>query len=134
MDNEIDIKADFLSFHNQVKEKHGESFSEQADLFFERAVFEAHKNLEHSAIADAEYALALAHYAKDDFPILYLIGFLCEVHIFTDKIRKAKFYHNLGLQLLDKNSADYDNDKASFDRLQDLMNGEDWKERHEDNE
>jgi len=45
MNNEIDIKADFLSFHNQVKEKLGESFSEQADLFFERAVFEAHKNL-----------------------------------------------------------------------------------------
>ena len=88
----------------------------------------AHKNLEHSAIADAEYALALAQYAKDDFPILYLVGFLCEVHIFTDKISKAKFYYNLGLQLLDKNSADYDNDKASFDRLQDLMNGEDWKE------
>lgn len=134
MDNGINIKEDFLTFHNQVKEKLGDSFSEQADMFFERAVFEAHKNLEHSAIADAEYALALAQYAKDDFPILYLIGFLCEVHIFTDKISKAKFYYNLGLQLLDKNSDDYDNDKASFDRLQDLMNGEDWKEKRDDNE
>ena len=134
MDNGIDIKADFITFHNQVKEKFGDSFSAQADLFFERAVFEAHKNLENSAIADAEYALALAQYAKDDFPILYLIGFLCEVHIFTDKISKAKFYYNLGLQLLDKNSADYDNDKASFDRLQDLMDGEDWKEKLDDNE
>mgnify|MGYP000866573203 FL=1 len=134
MDNGIDIKEDFLTFHYQVKEKLGDSFSEQADLFFERAVFEAHKNLENSAIADAEYALALAQYAKDDFPILYLIGFLCEVHIFTDQISKAKFYYNLGLQLLDKNSADYDNDKASFDRLQDLMNGEDWKEKLDNNE
>jgi hypothetical protein len=129
---EINIQTDFLTFRNQVKEKLGDNFAEQADLFFERAVFEAQKNLEHSAIADAEYALALAQYAKDDFPILYLVGFLCEVHIFTDKIEKAKFYYNLGLQLLDKNSAD--NDKASFDRLQDLMNGEDWKEKRDDNE
>ena len=43
MDNGIDIKEDFLTFHYQVKEKLGDSFSEQADMFFERAVFEAHK-------------------------------------------------------------------------------------------
>ena len=43
MDNGIDIKEDFLTFHNQVKNNLGDSFSEQADLFFERAVFEVQK-------------------------------------------------------------------------------------------
>ena len=129
MDNEINIQDDFFTFREQVKEKLGDSFADQADIFFERAVHEAQTNLEHSAIEDGEYALTLAHYAKDGFPIVYLIGFLCEVHIFTDKIKKAKFYYNLGLQLLDSNSPDYDRDKASFDRLQDLMNGEEWKDK-----
>lgn len=134
MENEINIQDDFYTFKLQVQEKLGDSFAQQADIFFERAVHEAQNNLEHSAIADGEYALTLAHYAKDNFPILYLIGFLCEAHIFADKITKAKYYYNLGLQLLDKDSADYDSDKASFDRLQDLMNGEDWKEKRDDKE
>lgn len=134
MDEEINIKSDFYTFKSQVKEKLGDSFALQADIFFERAVYEAQNNLEHSAIADGEYALTLAHYAKDNFPILYLIGFLCEANIFSDKITRAKYYYNLGLQLLDKDSPDYENDKASFDRLQDLMNGEDWKENRSDNE
>jgi len=114
-----------------VKSKLGDTFAEQADAFFQRAVIQAQNNLEHSAIADSEYALALAQYAKDDFPVLYLIGFLCEVHIFSNKIRKAKAYYNLGLQSLDKSSPDSASDKAMFDRLKDLMNGEDWKENVE---
>jgi len=130
---DIDIKEEFYSFREQVKEKLGDTFAQQADIFFERAVHLAKRNLEYSDIEDGEFALSLAHYAKDNFPIIYLIGFLCEVHIFTDKIKKAKYYYNLGLQLLDKNSPDYNSDKASFDRLQDLMNGEDWKEQ-DDNE
>lgn len=133
MDNSIDIKEDFYTFREQVKEKLGNTFAHQAEIFFERAVHEAKKNLEHSAIADGEYALSLAYYAKAEFPILYLIGFLCEIHIFTDKMKKAKYYYNLGLLLLDKNSPDYDSDRASFDRLQDLINGEDWKETQDNN-
>ncbi len=129
--NLINLQTNFLSFNHQVKEVMGDVFARQADLFFERAVYQAKNNLEYSSIADAEYALSLAQYTKDDYPIVYLIGFLCEAHIFTNKIKKAKAYYNLGIQLLDKNAEDYELDRASFDILKDLLNGEDWKENLE---
>jgi hypothetical protein len=129
----INFKEDFYTFREQVKETLGDNFAQQADIFFQRAVHLAQKNLNHSAIEDGEYALTLAHYTKDDFPIICIIGFLCEIHIFTNRIKKAKYYYNLGLKLLDRNSPDYDSDKTNFDRLKDLMNGEDWKENLNNN-
>lgn len=57
MDNEIDINADFLTFRNQIVEKFGEQYFDQAEIFFERAMAQAQQGLLLSAISDGKFAL-----------------------------------------------------------------------------
>lgn len=80
MENEININADFLTFKNQIVEKFGEHYFDQAEIFFERAMAQAKQGLLHSAISDGKFALDLSYYSNDKSGIQYLIGFLSQLH------------------------------------------------------
>lgn len=123
----IDIHSDFFSYRNQLIEKYGEFYAEQSDLFFERAVFLAEKGVPLSAIRDAKFAYSLSQYQPENYRIIYLIGFLCQIHLDNNLIREAKAYCELGFKLLDKNDPDYDKDYKSFSELLDMIKGDEWK-------
>lgn len=126
-ENEINIKDDFFTFRNKLIEKKGEFYAEQSDLFFERAVYFAERGFPLSAISDAKFAYSLAQYQPENYRIIYLIGFLCQIHLDNDFIKKAKAYCDLGFQLLDEESPDYEDDYKAFSELRDIIKGEDWK-------
>ncbi len=124
----IDIKADFYSFRKEVIEKFGDFYFEQTDLFFERATAFAQKGLLHNAIIDANYAYNLSFYNPEEYHLLYLIGFLCEIHLELNKIKNARFYCDLGKGMLCPEDKDYEDDKKKFDEFDEIIRGEEWKE------
>ena len=127
MENEININADFLTFKNQIVEKFGEQYFDQAEIFFERAVAQAKQGLLHSAISDGKFALDLSYYSNDKSGIQYLIGFLSQLHCDLGQISKSKSYYELGLKLLDSEATDYKDDKEMYRKLKELIDGESWK-------
>ncbi len=127
MDNEININADFLTFKNQIVEKFGEQYFDQAEIFFERAIAQAKQGLLHSAISDGKFALELSYYSNDKSGIQYLIGFISQLHCDLGQISQSKSYYELGLKLLDNEAADYEDDKEMYRRLKELIDGESWK-------
>jgi tetratricopeptide (TPR) repeat protein len=127
MENEININADFLTFKNQIVNKFGEQYFDQAEIFFERAMAQAKQGLLHSAIADGNFALDLSYYSNDKSGIQYLIGFLSQLHCDLGQISKSKAYYELGLKLLDSDATDYEDDKEMYRKLKELIDGESWK-------
>ena len=126
-EEEINIKDDFYTFRNKLIEKKGEFYAEQSDMFFERAIYFAKKGLPFSAISDAKFAHSLSYYQTDNYKVLYLIGFLCQIHLDNDFISKAKAYCDLGFQLLDEEDSNYNEDLKSFSEMRDIIKGEEWK-------
>lgn len=127
MENEININADFLTFKNQIVEKFGEQYFDQAEIFFERAMAQAKQGLLHSAISDGKFALDLSYYSNDKSGIQYLIGFLSQLHCDLGQISKSKAYYELGLKLLDSEATNYEDDKEMYRKLKELIDGESWK-------
>ena len=127
MENEININADFLTFKNQIVEKFGEQYFDQAEIFFERAMAQAKQGLLHSAISDGKFALDLSYYSNDKSGLQYLIGFLSQLHCDLGQIGKSKAYYELGLKLLDSEATDYEDDKEMYRKLKELIDGESWK-------
>lgn len=125
--SQIDIKDDFYTFRNNVIDEFGDFYTEQTEIFFERAVYFAEKGFPLNAIADAKFAFALSNYQSDDYRTIYLIGFLCQIHLDNNFIEKAKSYCDLGFKILDKESSYYENDFKSFTELREIIKGEDWK-------
>ena len=135
MENEdINIKSDFLTFKSQIINKFGKQYFDQAELFFERATFQAEKGLLHSAIADGKFALELAQYSNDKAGMQYLIGFLAQLHWDFGKISKAKAYYELGLKLLDPEAPDYEDDREMYRKLKEDIDSEGWKGSIEESE
>lgn len=124
---DIDIYSDYFSFRTQLVDKHGVFYAEQSDIFFERAIFLAKKGLALSAIRDAKFAFSLSQYQPENYALIYLIGFLCQIHLDNGKYTEAKAYCELGFKLLDKDDSDYDKDYKSFSELRDIIGGEEWK-------
>ncbi|CAG5087733.1 hypothetical protein [Parvicella tangerina] len=127
MENEININADFLTFKNQIVEKFGEQYFDQAEIFFERAMAQAKQGLLHSAISDGKFAFDLSYYSNDKSGIQYLIGFLSQLHCDLGQINQSKAYYELGLKLLDTEATDYEDDKEMYRKLKELIDGESWK-------
>ena len=124
---EINITADFLTFRNQIVEKFGEQYFDQAEIFFERAMAQAKQGLLHSAISDGKFALDLSYYSNDKSGIQYLIGFLSQLHCDLGQITKSNSYYELGLKLLDSEASNYEDDKEMYRKLKELIDGESWK-------
>lgn len=126
--SKVDIEKDFITFGKQMQNKYGEINDEQTELLFERAINDAKKNLPYSAIIEARLAYGLSQFAKGNGNPLYILGFLTEIHIEINKFKKAQSYLNICYELLDSNDPDYANEKAKFDEMQDIINGEMWKD------
>ena len=122
----INIKSDFLTFKESVIEHLGDSFADQTDVFFERAVFEADNEMQLSAVSNAKFAIELGQFQKE-IPIICIYGFLSQVLLDLGKIKDAKTMCNVGIKLLDDNDSDYEKDKASFYELQEMIKSEGWK-------
>lgn len=45
MNDDININADFLTFRNQIVEKFGEQYCEQAEMFFDRSMVQTQQGL-----------------------------------------------------------------------------------------
>ena len=59
MENKINIKEDFYTFKNQIIEEFGQLYYQQAEIFFERAIFQAENELYFGALADGNFALIM---------------------------------------------------------------------------
>jgi hypothetical protein len=129
----FDIDADFVTFREQIVAEFGKANLEQTMLFFERAVSQANKNLLFSAIADAQTAYAFSQF-NDEYRIVYLIGFLSQLHIDTEDFKKARMYCELGYKMLDHDDTDYADDKAKFDELKEIIDSESWKDDRNKND
>lgn len=134
MENEININADFLTFKNQIVEKFGEQYFDQAEIFFERAMAQAKQGLLHSAISDGKFAIELSNYSNDKTGLTDIIGFISQLHCDLGQINKSKTYYDLGLKLLDPESVFYQTDKESYRKLKEHIDSESWKGSVEDND
>lgn len=130
--DDVNIKADFFTFRNQIVEKFGEQYFEQAEIFFERAMAQAEQGLIHSAIADGKFALELSEYSNDKSGVEFLLGFIAQLHCDLGKINKALAYYELGLKMLDPEGENYEDDKEMFRRLKEHIDSESWKGSQED--
>ncbi len=97
---EINIEADFYTFRNQIVNRFGKHFFDQADIFFERAVAQANQGNIYSAIADGKFAIELSNYSSGKLGIPFLIGFTAQLYSDVGQIRKAKSLYELGLNFL----------------------------------
>lgn len=129
--NEVDLKADFYTFKNQIIEKFGQFYYDQAEIFFERAHSFAEKGFHYNAISDGKFALSLTNYSNDDSEIYYIIGFISQLYCDVGKTSKAREYHDLGVKMLDSETDSYEDDKAMFDRLLEHINNESWKDEND---
>ena len=129
----FDIEADFVAFREQIIKEYGEQNLDQTILFFERAVAQANKDLLYSAIADAKTAYTFGQF-NNEYRIVYLVGFLSQLHIDTEDFGKARAYCELGYKMLDPNDPDYADDKAKFDELKEIIDSESWKDDRNKNE
>lgn len=127
----INIKSDYLTFRDSIIENLGESFAEQTDVFFERAIYEADNEMQLSAVSNAKFAIELGQF-QEDVPIIYIYGFLSQLLLDMGKIKDAKMMCNVGIKLLDDDDIDYENDKAMFFELRDMINSEGWKDDSDD--
>ncbi len=125
---QIEINSDFLTFSQQMIDKHGKHYSKQADLFFERAVELAKKGLIHSAVEEAKFSLALNGYSKKQTRSHYIIGFIAQLYCDLGKIKNARGFFELGLKLLDRDDLDYWSDYEMYQRLKEHIDSEGWKE------
>ncbi|MGD1007880.1 MAG: hypothetical protein ABR980_11700 [Ignavibacteriaceae bacterium] len=130
MNNEINLKADFFTFKNQIVKKFGEQYFEQTELFIERAIAQANMGLLYNAAADGKFALELKQYSNDKTGMQYLIGFLSQLHCDLGQISKSKAYYELGMKFID---LDDDDDIRLFKNLKELIDSESWKGSIEDN-
>ena len=130
---QIDVKADFYTFRNQVREKFGFFYEEQVDLFFERASSHARKGILEQAVAEGDFAYNLCQYKRDNGTLVYLVGFLCELYIQKEDYLKAKHYCQLGLKLLDPEDIEFDIDYNKFREMEEIIRGDEWKNLKEGN-
>ena len=124
----VELNADFMTFNQQMIDKHGKQYTKQADLFFERAVMLAQKGLLHTAFEEAKFALALNGFSKKQTRRHYIIGFISQLLCDLGQLKPAKTYYELGLKLLDNADLDYWADFEMYQRLKEHIDSEGWKE------
>lgn len=129
---EINIDADFLTFKNQIVQKFGEQYFDQAEIFFERAMAQVKQGLLHSAISDGKFAIELSNYSNDKTGLTDIIGFISQLHCDLGQISKSMAYYELGLKLIDSESEFYETDKESYRKLKEHIDSESWKGNIED--
>ncbi len=128
MNQDLDYNSDFYSFKEQIVNKFGEIYFEQAEIFFERAIAMAKNGFLYNAISDGQFALELTNYANDNKGVTSIIGFISQLYFDLGKIKKAYAYYELGIGLLDKESEFYEEDIELFRRLKELIDSENWKD------
>ncbi len=90
-----------LSFHNEIADKFKFCTGDLAEVFFDKAIYEAKDGLVFSALTDAKFAYQLSLLIREN-NAAYILGFISQLYYEIGKIDEAKHYYSLGLQLLDK--------------------------------
>lgn len=119
----INFKADHLTFQDQVKETEGEHFSRQAAIFFERAINECNKGLNHSSIETARFALQLAN-VVEDYLAVYINGFIAHKMLANGQYRAAYEHVKAALDGLNKNDRHFREDLSYYLNLQSEILGQ----------
>ena len=104
-------------FTEQIAGKYGDFFSEITDAFFEKAVELAEDNKFEEAIKIGRHAVIMANYSNLGYARVYLLGMLTQAYLDNDEPEVANEFFTYGIQLLDKNDYDYNDD---IDRFLDL--------------
>lgn len=130
---EINIDADFLTFKNQIVQKFGGQYFDQAEIFFERGMAQLKQGLLQSAISDCKFAIELSNYSNDKTGLTDIIGFISQLYCDLGQINKSMAYYELGLKLIDSESEFYETDKESYRKLKEHIDSESWKGNIEDN-
>ena len=111
---------DPFTFTEFMRENYADIYEFITDSFFQRAVDLAEEGYLLSAVNDAELARQMVHYTGDDYPVIYVYGFLTEASIEAGNIKQAQLYCDLALRMLDANDEDYARDLENFRQLREL--------------
>ena len=123
----IDTSLDFIEFNNMVKQKHGDFYTKQVDLFFERAMINSQNKLYHSAIQDCKFALALNEFSSNPINKHYLIGYISQLYCDLNQMENAMYYYQLGIDQLETSCDNYKNDLNLYNNLREHFDFESWK-------
>ena len=123
----IDTSLDFIEFNNMVKQEHGDFYTKQVDLFFERAMINSQKKLYHSAIQDCKFALALNEFSSNPINKHYLIGYISQLYCDLNQMDNAMYYYQLGIDQLETSCDNYKNDLNLYNNLREHFDFESWK-------
>lgn len=104
----------YENFRQQIIEKNGDFFSSAVTAFFEKAVELATNEKYEEALAVGNDALVLVKYSNIGYPVVYLIGMLCQAYLDNDQPEVADRFFRYGMTILNENDATYDDDINQF--------------------
>lgn len=114
----------YENFRQQIIEKNGDFFSSAVTAFFEKAVELATNEKYEEALAVGNDALVLVKYSNIGYPVVYLIGMLCQAYLDNDQSEVADMFFRYGIKILNENDATYDDDIDQFLDLKGIIDDE----------
>lgn|SRR5690554_4256367 len=114
----------YENFRQQIIEKNGDFFSSTVTAFFEKAVELATNEKYEEALAVGNDALVLVKYSNIGYPVVYLIGMLCQAYLDNDQPEVADRFFRYGMTILNENDATYDDDINQFLDLKGIIDDE----------
>jgi len=69
-------------------------------------------------------ALVLVKYSNIGYPVVYLIGMLCQAYLDNDQPEVADRFLDMGMTILNENDATYDDDINQFLDLKGIIDDE----------
>jgi hypothetical protein len=111
-------------FREEIEEKYGDDFSVITTLFFKKAIELADDEKYEDAIKVGRDALVMANYSNIGYSLVYLLGMLCQAYLDNNQPEEANEFFTYGIELLDKNMYDYNEDVDRFLDLKIIIDNE----------
>jgi len=100
--------------YEEFTEQNRDFFAATVDIFFEKAVELAKNKKFEEALQVGNDALVMAKYSNIGYPVVYLIGLLCEAYLDNDQPEIADNFFKSGMEILDENDSTYNRDVDQF--------------------
>lgn len=104
----------YKEFKQEMIDNNGDIFTTVVSVFFEKAVEFAKDENYQDALEIANDALIFYKYSNIGYPVVYLIGMLCQAYLDNDKPEKADELFKIGVAIIDKNHFNFEEDINNF--------------------
>ena len=104
----------YLRFKKEIAEKFCDFYSEQVDIFFEKAIELANKGKFKESIKIGKDAFVLSKFADIGYEKLYSVGMLCQAYLDSGQPEIADTFFKAGMEMINECEENYNDDVNSF--------------------